>query len=577
MYPVAILSVQSDHHGPAETTVLPVLAPSDPFAQTDSSASSAKILDYHSFVNKKTLMIAKRGSGKTWLITSLYKGMRRTKVFKKVIVVSPTEKCNPFYVTAISEAVIYASLTDTVIAEINAMDDDSLVIFDDCIASTRWKDQCDMMRQVFDNQNITVLMCCQFPMLGQAFRKTFNYFLCASEDITSTIKRLHGYVNDFGHNYDFDTFRQVFKQSTSNFRFIAFKNLNDATITLDETNKSINVNNYCIAVKQFVKETMCVNPHMMIINPDHDANAGLVRSLMCGVDSSYTHLIVFTQFNRHRYENLTSNIYTDLKQLKNVLLKAKKSIKKDRTEKRELSNPSFRPLVVLDHMCKGAHVKSPLFSEVVFNGRHYRLSAVVLESFAVGISPELRCNFDYVFMNCGNNVSMMKRLYDHYAGMFPDFHSFKQVYGALCDASSSYFVCINRGARSAISDKIAWMSLDKNVVTTKKFPTLDLPSDADVNRATIRQVKTKLNDMMRELQRLIDVVNDLDDSDDNRICDHSHDDDVCSVEKNKMDLINSIISTDSDIDVGIDINTDVDSEDYTHSENDTNSVDSDRN
>ena len=50
-----------------------------------------------------------------------------------------------------------------------------------------------------------------------------------------------------------------------------------------------------------------------------------------------------------------------------------------------------------------------------YTGRCYLL----LLQYALGVPPNLRTNIDYVFILRENFVSNRKRLYEHYAGMFP--------------------------------------------------------------------------------------------------------------------------------------------------------------
>ena len=46
----------------------------------------------------------------------------------------------------------------------------------------------------------------------------------------------------------------------------------------------------------------------------------------------------------------------------------------------------------------------------------------------MGIPPEMRSNFDYIFLLAEDFISNRKRLYEHYAGMFPNFDIFQQVF-----------------------------------------------------------------------------------------------------------------------------------------------------
>ena len=73
--------------------------------------------------------------------------------------------------------------------------------------------------------------------------------------------------------------------------------------------------------------------------------------------------------------------------------------------------------------------------------------------FPLGIRPELRCNFDYIFLLAEDFYSNQKRLYDHYAGMFPSFDIFRQIFLQLTN-DFGCMVIVNRGARGDILEKV---------------------------------------------------------------------------------------------------------------------------
>mgnify|MGYP000542468758 CR=1 FL=1 len=65
------------------------------------------------------------------------------------------------------------------------------------------------------------------------------------------------------------------------------------------------------------------------------------------------------------------------------------------------------------------------------NGRHYKIMFLITMQYALGIPPNLRTNIDYVFILRENYISNRKRLYEHWAGMFPSFEIFCQVMNSL--------------------------------------------------------------------------------------------------------------------------------------------------
>jgi hypothetical protein len=104
---------------------------------------------------------------------------------------------------------------------------------------------------------------------------------------------------------------------------------------------------------------------------------------------------------------------------------------------------------------KGAWLKDPNILELFFNGRHHHLSFILTMQFALGIPPELRSNFDYIFLLAEDFISNRKRLYEHYAGMFPSFDIFQQVFTEIT-ADYGCMVINNRIHSKNITDKIFW-------------------------------------------------------------------------------------------------------------------------
>jgi|UniRef100_A0A6C0IVY8 hypothetical protein len=104
---------------------------------------------------------------------------------------------------------------------------------------------------------------------------------------------------------------------------------------------------------------------------------------------------------------------------------------------------------------KGAWVKDPTILELFFNGRHYHISFILTMQYCIGIPPEMRSNLDYIFLLAEDFISNQKKLYDHYAGMFPSFDIFKQVF---TEVTQNYGIMVinNRVHSTNITDKVFW-------------------------------------------------------------------------------------------------------------------------
>ena len=73
--------------------------------------------------------------------------------------------------------------------------------------------------------------------------------------------------------------------------------------------------------------------------------------------------------------------------------------------------------------------------------------------YSIGISPELRSNFDYAFLLSEDFFSNQKRLFEHWAGIFPDFNSFRLIFNQLTDDYGS-MVIDNKKKSKVIFEKI---------------------------------------------------------------------------------------------------------------------------
>lgn len=69
-------------------------------------------------------------------------------------------------------------------------------------------------------------------------------------------------------------------------------------------------------------------------------------------------------------------------------------------------------------------IRDKYLKRMFMNGRHMKNNLIITLQYPLGIGPELRCNIDYVFLLGTSTMSDKRRLYEHYAGMFPTFEAF---------------------------------------------------------------------------------------------------------------------------------------------------------
>ena len=146
----------------------------------------------------------------------------------------------------------------------------------------------------------------------------------------------------------------------------------------------------------------------------------------------------------------------------NTLKRQKMVIKKINKDKENYGSTNIDPrafLILDDCLYDQTWIRDQNIRSLFMNGRHYKILFIITMQYALGVPPSLRTNIDYVFILRENYVSNRKRLYEHYAGMFPTFEIFCQV----MDQCTENFNClvINNNAKSnKLEDQVFWYKAD---------------------------------------------------------------------------------------------------------------------
>ena len=126
------------------------------------------------------------------------------------------------------------------------------------------------------------------------------------------------------------------------------------------------------------------------------------------------------------------------------------------------ANQSIDPrafLVLDDCLYDNSWTKDKNVRSLFMNGRHFKILFIITMQYALGIPPNLRTNIDYIFILRENYVSNRKRLYDHYAGMFPSFEMFCQVMDQ-CTEDYECLVVNNNAKSNKLIDQVFWYKAD---------------------------------------------------------------------------------------------------------------------
>jgi hypothetical protein len=148
--------------------------------------------------------------------------------------------------------------------------------------------------------------------------------------------------------------------------------------------------------------------------------------------------------------------------ISNALKRQKIVVKKMIKERNDYGSTNINPdafLILDDCLYDSSWIKDPNVRSLFMNGRHWKILFVITMQYALGIPPNLRTNIDYVFILRENYVSNRKRLYEHYAGMFPTFEIFCQVMNQ-CTENYECLVVHNNAKSNKLEDQVFWYKAD---------------------------------------------------------------------------------------------------------------------
>jgi len=205
------------------------------------------------------------------------------------------------------------------------------------------------------------------------------------------------------------------------------------------------------------------NPRIAVIAKSGSGKSWVVRDILyylhdvpCGAIIAPTDKM--TQF----YDSIfpPSFIHHEYKEniIPRVLQRQRLILEKNEKRKKKHKKPvDPRSILLMDDCMSSKHLwlKDPNMLAIFNEGRHYQITFILTMQYCLGIQPELRSNFDYIFMLGEDFVNNRKKLYEHYAGMFPSRDIFEQVFMQVTD-DYGCMVIDNRLRSNDLKKKVFW-------------------------------------------------------------------------------------------------------------------------
>tara|TARA_B100000902_G_scaffold399416_1_gene470150 strand:- start:2705 stop:3604 length:900 start_codon:yes stop_codon:yes gene_type:complete len=234
--------------------------------------------------------------------------------------------------------------------------------------------------------------------------------------------------------------------------------------------KDINFGGECLQLDRFDLKNLVLdssgdflNPRIAIIAKSGSGKSWVIRDILSYIkDIPCGTIIAPTDKMTGFYNDFfpVSFIHHEYKEdtIPRMLARQKIILSKndDRKKKgKKLIDP--RTFLIMDDCMSSKHLwlKDPNVLSIFNEGRHYQLTFILSMQYSLGIQPELRSNFDFVFLLGEDFINNRKKLYEHYAGMFPSRELFDQVFLQVTD-DYGVMVINNRLRSSDIRKKVFW-------------------------------------------------------------------------------------------------------------------------
>lgn len=346
-----------------------------------------------------------------------------------------------------------------------------LIVLDYCVNTEQInKDVLELFLNA-RNYNITLISLFTNPhVLRPEIRINFDYvFSLTSRETKYNKKNCEKYFEIFP---TFETFQTVFEQITDNTTFLVIKNDNNnnndnydkikwfkmsymynvnVLKKLNNVNKlifleeelspiiqvtalnkstkeieSLDIKKYDLEEYKLQMETKNDNKKILIIGKSGTGKSWLVLNLIDEMKDNFDEMLIFSEkekFDKFYFNKLNSSC---------IVYNFDENILKQIIEKQEIENFKKRILVVFDDILLNKNLKSGFLSHFIGNSRYNNITFILTMPYPIGLSPEIRTNFEDVYLFDQDIMSNIKRLHEHYNNFTKNFNMFNQIINECC-------------------------------------------------------------------------------------------------------------------------------------------------
>lgn len=217
-----------------------------------------------------------------------------------------------------------------------------------------------------------------------------------------------------------------------------------------------------LQIAKFDPTNMVPNPAIVIIAKRGTGKSVMAKDLLYHLRKMPGGVIISpTDKLNGEYKKFFPDIYIHYEIteeiLAKIMLRQKEMMEKKEQRQKRGRNIDARAVLLMDDCLssKKEWSKFQQITEILLNGRHFHLTYILTMQEPLGLLPNLRSNFDYIFLLKENSAINKKKLWLNYASMFPNLQAFEKVLAKVTEGYCS-LVINNRTCSDDISKQIFW-------------------------------------------------------------------------------------------------------------------------
>lgn len=205
-----------------------------------------------------------------------------------------------------------------------------------------------------------------------------------------------------------------------------------------------------LKITEFKLTSMTGDPAIVLVAARNSGKSYIIRDIMYTLRHKPAGAVISpTDRLSSFYKNFFPDIYIhyDINQsiFTKILTRQFLIEQKQKNKERQGLKIDTSAILVMDDCLsdKKKWAKMQEIAEILLNGRHYHLTYILTMQNPTGIPPELRLNFEFIFLLKEKSSLNIKKIYENYASMFPTRDIFEQAFKS-CTENYSCMVINNR-------------------------------------------------------------------------------------------------------------------------------------